>query len=112
MAVPWYALTAAIVQASRSSTRVTPAPAATIVAAARHADSTSGKARRRTTACSGMPWSRSVSSVITPSVPSEPISSPSRSYPADVFGARLPARTTRPPGSTASSASVLARIFP
>ena len=40
--VPRYALIAAIVHASRSSHRVTPAPAATIAAAARHAASTSG----------------------------------------------------------------------
>jgi len=32
--------------------------------------------------------------------------------PADVFGARLPVRITRPSPSTASNASVFARIFP
>ena len=112
-AVPWYALIAAIVQrveeldprdagAGRDDRRRR---------AARGLDVGEGETRA-TTACSGMPWRRSVSSVITPSVPSEPISRPSRSYPADVFGARLPARTTRPPASTASSASTLARIFP
>ena len=77
--VPWCALIAAIVHASSSSTRVTPAPAATIVVAARHADSTSGNESRRTTACSGIPCRRTVSSVITPSVPSEPTSRPRRS---------------------------------
>ena len=80
--------------------------------AARQAASTSGNEIRRTTACSGIPWSRSVSSVITASVPSEPIRRPRTSYPAEVFGARLPARTTRPSASTASSASTFARIFP
>ena len=43
---PWYALIAAIVQASSSSTRVTPAPAATIAVAARQAASTSGNESR------------------------------------------------------------------
>ena len=72
----------------------------------------SGNAMRSATACSGIACSRTVTSVITASVPSDPIRSPVRSYPADVFAARLPVRITRPSASTASSASVFARIFP
>ena len=53
--VPLCALIAVIVQESSSSTRVTPAPAATIVVAARQAASTSGNESRSRTACSGIP---------------------------------------------------------
>ena len=59
--------------------RVTPAPAATIEAAVLHALSMSGNEMRRATACSGIAWSLTVTSVITASVPSEPTSSPVRS---------------------------------
>ena len=71
--VPLYALSAPIVIASSSSQRVTSTPAPMIAAAAPHAASTDGKAARATTTNSGIGWSRSVSSVITPSVPSEPM---------------------------------------
>ena len=71
--MPEKALTASTVQASRSSTRETPPPAATTPAAVRLALSTSGKEMRNATTWSGMAWSRTVTSVITASVPSEPI---------------------------------------
>ena len=71
--VPENALSAAIVVASRSSQRVTGTPTPISVAAARHAASTEGNAARATTMWSGIGCSRSVSSVITPSVPSDPM---------------------------------------
>ena len=74
-----YAFTAETIQASRNSTRVTPDPAATTPAAVLHALSISGKEMRSATACSGIAWSRTVTSVITASVPSEPMSRPVRS---------------------------------
>ena len=77
--VPEYALAAATNQASRNSMRVTPAPAATIEAAVLQALSMSGNEMRSATACSGIAWSLTVTSVITASVPSEPTSSPVRS---------------------------------
>ena len=71
-AVPLNAFSAAIVIASRSSQRSTGTPTPMIAAAARHAASTDGNAARATTTWSGIGCRRSVSSVITPSVPSEP----------------------------------------
>ena len=62
-----------------ASMRETPPPAATTAAAVRHALSTSGKGIRRATTCSGIACRRTVTSVITASVPSEPTSSPVRS---------------------------------
>ena len=62
-----------------NSIRVTPEPAATIDAAVVQALSMSGKEIRNATACSGIAWSLTVTSVITASVPSEPTSSPVRS---------------------------------
>ena len=76
--VPANAFSAAIVVASSSSQRVTGTPEPMIAAAARHADSIDGKAARATTMCSGIGCSRSVSSVMTPSVPSEPTKRPVR----------------------------------
>ena len=79
VAVPEKALTAAMHHASSSSMRETPPPAATTAAAVRHALSTSGNEIRRATTCSGIACRRTVTSVITASVPSEPTSSPVRS---------------------------------
>ena len=70
-----YALSDTIVVASSSSQRVTGMPAPMIAAAVRHAASMDGNAARATTMCSGIACSRTVSSVMTPSVPSEPTNS-------------------------------------
>ena len=78
-AVPEKALTATTHHASSSSIRETPPPAATMPAAVRPALSTSGNETRIATTCSWIAWSRTVTSVITASVPSEPTSRPVRS---------------------------------
>ena len=57
-------------------------------------------------------WRRMPTSVMTPSVPSEPTSSPLKSYPADDLRARPPTSTTSPLGSTAVSPSTLSRMVP
>ena len=72
----------------------------------------SGKAQTPALIASGWPCSRSVSSVISPSVPSLPTISPVRSKPAADLRARVPVRITRPSASTTSSASTLSRIVP
>ena len=51
----------------------------------------------------GMGSRASVISVITASVPSDPVSSRVRSYPATSFHSRPPVRITSPVGSTAST---------
>ena len=65
--------------------------------------SKSSKAQTAAEIASGWPWSFSVSSVMMPSVPSEPTKSPVRSYPAELLRAPDPVRITRPSASTTSS---------
>jgi hypothetical protein len=61
---------------------------------------------------SGKPCSRSVTSVITPSVPSEPTKSRVRSYPDADFRARVPVRMIRPSASTTVRPSTFSRMVP
>lgn len=60
----------------------------------------------------GMPYRRTVTSVMMASVPSEPTSKRVRSYPADDLRARLPVCTISPLASTAVSASTFSRMVP
>jgi hypothetical protein len=71
-----------------------------------------GKAQTAADTASGWPCRRRVSSVIRPSVPSDPTNSAVRSYPAEDLGAPVPVRMIRPSARTTSSASTLARIVP
>ena len=98
--------------ASSSSARATGTPICTASTTARTASSRSGKEHTAAAIASGTGWRRSVISVITPSVPSEPTRRPVRSYPADDFLARPPVRTTSPLASTATSETTLSRIVP
>ena len=61
---------------------------------------------------SGRPYSRSVTSVMTPSVPSEPTNSRVKSYPDDDFRARPPVWITRPSASTTVRPSTTSRMVP
>ena len=76
------------------------------------ASSTPGKAQTAAEIASGMPARRSVTSTITPSVPSDPTKSRVRSYPADDLRALVPVRIVRPSASTTVSPSTLSRIVP
>ncbi len=80
----------------RAVTRATASPAAASVS-------------KNPTTVRGVPVrsgrSRTVTSVITPRVPSEPTIRPARSYPATPFAVRRPTRTTSPAAVTTSSAS-------
>ncbi len=70
------------------------------------------KAQAAADTASGWPLSRSVSSVIRPSVPSAPTNSAVRSYPAEDLRAEVPVRITSPPASTTSRPSTVSRIVP
>ncbi|MGJ3626756.1 hypothetical protein AB5I41_07605 [Sphingomonas sp. MMS24-JH45] len=61
---------------------------------------------------SGMGWSRSVTSVMMPSVPSLPTYSRVRSYPAADLRARRAVVTTFPSGVTTFRLSTASRIVP
>jgi hypothetical protein len=76
------------------------------------AASTDGNEQVAADTASGTPCSFSVSSVMIPSVPSEPTISRVRSYPAELFRARAPVTSTSPDGITAFSASTLSFIVP
>jgi hypothetical protein len=80
--------------------------------AALHAASTDGNGHTPAEIASGMPESLSVSSVMTPSVPSAPTISRVRSYPADDFLARRAVVISSPFASTTLSASTLSFIVP
>mmetsp|Transcript_32814 Transcript_32814/g.79772 ORF Transcript_32814/g.79772 Transcript_32814/m.79772 type:complete len:212 (-) Transcript_32814:596-1231(-) len=60
----------------------------------------------------GTGWSLTVTDVMTPSVPSDPIKSDVKSYPAEFFGARVPVFVIVPSAKTHSSANTLSRIVP
>jgi hypothetical protein len=61
---------------------------------------------------SGMGCSRSVTSVMTPSVPSDPTNNRVKSYPAADFRARVPVVTTRPSAITTVRPKTFSRIVP
>ena len=75
----------------------------------------SAKVSKRTIAAaifSGIPKTRSVNSVITAKVPSEPTNNLVRSYPADNFLVSRPVLMTVPSAITAVNAKTLSRIDP
>ena len=74
-----WALTALIAAGSSSSQRAIGIPSWTASVTVATAPSRPSKTQRAAAISSGMPWMRSVSSVITASVPSEPSSSRVRS---------------------------------
>ncbi len=98
--------------ASRSSARATGMPSCTDSTTDRTASARPGKAHTAAAIASGTGCRRTVSSVITPRVPSEPTRRRVRSYPADDFLARPAVRTTSPFASTAVSETTLSRIVP
>ena len=73
------ALTARIAAGSSSSQRATGMPSWTASVTVATAPARSSKTQRAAAISSGMPWMRSVSSVITASVPSDPSSNRVRS---------------------------------
>ncbi len=76
------------------------------------AASTEGNGQTPEAIASGMPDNLSVSSVMTPSVPSEPTISLVRSYPAADFFARRAVVISSPSGITTFSASTLSFMVP
>mmetsp|Transcript_4085 Transcript_4085/g.7006 ORF Transcript_4085/g.7006 Transcript_4085/m.7006 type:complete len:201 (-) Transcript_4085:82-684(-) len=62
--------------------------------------------------CSGIGCSLTVTLVITPSVPSDPVISEVRSYPADDFRAAVPHLAIVPSGNTHSSPRMFSLIVP
>ena len=79
---------------------------------ARTAASIESNAQTAADTASGCPKRRTVTSVMTPSVPSDPTKRRVRSYPADDLRARPPVRMTRPSASTTVKPSTTSRIVP
>ncbi len=74
--------------------------------------STPAKSAAIGSAASGAGMSRSQAAVTIPSVPSEPVKRPTRSYPATLFRTGPPVVTTSPGGITASIPVTHARVVP
>mmetsp|Transcript_28984 Transcript_28984/g.66570 ORF Transcript_28984/g.66570 Transcript_28984/m.66570 type:complete len:300 (-) Transcript_28984:73-972(-) len=107
-----YALNAAIAEASSSSQRATGIPHCRMAATARAPPARLSNVHTAAEHAVGSGCSLSCSSVITPSVPSEPTSRRVRSYPALDLRALPPVRITRPSASTAVVPSTFSRIVP
>ena len=105
-------LTARIIAASSSSHRAIGTPACTVAIAVATAASTLGSEHTADDTASGMGRRRRVSSVIMPSVPSEPMNRCVKSKPAEDLRARVPVWMTRPSASTTSRSRTFSRIVP
>ena len=99
-----YRLTASIWTSSRSSIRATGMPSWIVAMTVSTAPSIESNAQTAADTASGIGCSRTVTSVITPSVPSAPTNRRVRSYPADDLRARVPVVMTRPSARTTVSA--------
>ena len=86
-------------------------PAAMIAEVAAPAASVDSNPARKVCTDSALRSSFTVTSVVTPSVPSDPTNAPSRSYPG-ASGARCPSRTAEPSGMTTSAASTWLLVKP
>ena len=78
-------------------------PACRILPTAAQASASRGNAANAVNCAAGLGISRTVTSVTTPSVPSDPMKSRLRSYPATSLIVRPPRRSTCPPASTTSN---------
>mmetsp|Transcript_11009 Transcript_11009/g.36191 ORF Transcript_11009/g.36191 Transcript_11009/m.36191 type:complete len:496 (+) Transcript_11009:321-1808(+) len=101
-----------IMTSSMSSARPTCTPDRITACVASAAAEMLGKSHIKAAACFGSCCTRSVASVMTASVPSLPISSRVRSYPAALLRARDAVLTMRPSESTAVMEMTLSRIVP
>ena len=97
---------------SRSSIRAIGTPAWMVAITVSTAPASVSNEQAAAEIASGMPQSRSCTSVMMPSVPSEPTKSRVRSYPAADLRARPPVRTTWPSAVTTVSPSTASRMVP
>eukprot|EP00967_Tisochrysis_lutea_P018763 scaffold21262_cov30-Tisochrysis_lutea.AAC.2 len=107
-----YALNAATVPASRISHRATGIEDCKRSVTADAASARVGKRQEAAAPAGGMACRRRVTSVMTARVPSDPISSRVKSYPAELLRARPPVRITSPEASTAVRPSTFSRMVP
>mmetsp|Transcript_9743 Transcript_9743/g.22986 ORF Transcript_9743/g.22986 Transcript_9743/m.22986 type:complete len:303 (+) Transcript_9743:650-1558(+) len=97
---------------SISSARARGIPSCTAAHTVSVAPLRSGKGQIAASTSSGWPCSRRATSVITPSVPSDPMKRLVMSYPALLFRARVPVSSTEPSAITTVNPITLSRIVP
>ena len=107
-----YSFTFLTDSASTNSIRATGMPPPKMPTTASTAFFTDGKTARAAVIASGMPYTFSVSSVMTPSVPSEPTNMPFRWIPEEDLAARLPVWMMSPFASTTSRSLTWSRMMP